>query len=107
MKIILSVFLIPFLIYAQDSLLHQDSNIKVPIGISIDGIPPIPVAQTEIINPYLFSRFSYLQDWHPSKQEILIISELGTVQQVYSVAVPGGMRKQLTFFNEPVYQSLF
>ena len=111
MKITLSVFLIlfliPFLIHAQDSLLHQDSNIKIPNGIYIDGIPPIPVPQTETVNPYSFSRFSYLQDWHPTKQEILIISDIGTVQQAYSVAIPGGMRKQLTFFNEPVSQSLF
>jgi dipeptidyl aminopeptidase/acylaminoacyl peptidase len=111
MKINLSVFLIlflmPFLIHAQDSLPGKDSNIEIPDGISIDGIPPISFAQTETVNPYLFSRFSYLQDWHPSKQEILIISDIGAVQQAYSVAIPGGMRKQLTFFNEPVYQSLF
>jgi dipeptidyl aminopeptidase/acylaminoacyl peptidase len=111
MKITLSVslifFLISPLIYAQGSLQFQDSTIKIPTGISIDGIPPITSAQIETVIPYSFSRFSYLQDWHPSKKGILIISELGTVQQAYSVAMPGGMRKQLTFFNEPVYQSLF
>ena len=111
MKLTLSVLLILIstqsLIYGQDTLPNQNSTIEIPEGLSIDGIPPITVAQTETVNPYLFSRFAYLQDWHPFKKEILIISNLSAVQQAYSVAMPKGMRKQLTFFNEPVYQSLF
>ncbi len=105
--ILLMFCFIPPRLYSQDSSPNLNSSIKVPNGIFTDGIPQIPVEQVESIKPYSFSRFSYLQDWHPFKKEILITTQLGSVQQAHSVAMPGGMRRQLTFFDEPVYQSLF
>jgi hypothetical protein len=92
-------------LYAQDSL--QNDNIKIPGGISVDGVPPVSARLIESIKPYTFSRFSYLQDWHPVKKEMLINTQLGNSTQSYIVKMPGGMRRQVTFYDESVNQSLF
>lgn len=102
-SILFVLFLFSSNVDAQDSL----SIVKPPVDIYTIGIPPISKELEESVIPYSFSRYSFLQDWHPLGKEILIVSELGAVQQAYSVALPGGMRRQLTFFNEPPNQSLY
>lgn len=102
---LLSLYSIWAGLYAQDSL--QNYYIKIPDGISVDGVPPLSATLIESIKPYTFARFSYLQDWHPLKKEMLINTQLGNTIQSYVVKMPGGMRRQVTFYDEPINQSLF
>lgn len=104
--ILFSLCSIPVCICAQDTL-NKDNNITIPDGISLDGIPAISARLIEDIKPYTYSRFSYLQDWHPLRKEMLINTQLGSTIQSYIVKIPGGMRRQVTFYSEPVNQSLF
>lgn len=90
----------------QDAAI-QGSSIPVPSGISVDGVPPIPASSINDIKPYLEAREAYLQDWHPLRKEMLILTRFGNTMQSHIVKMPGGMRKQITFYEEPVYQSLF
>ena len=55
----------------------ENNSIKIPDGISVDGIPAIPVKYVDDIKPYILSRLSYLQDLHPLKREILIHTQIG------------------------------
>src|SRR6187431_416318 len=104
--LLFSLCSIPICICAQDTL-NKGNNITIPDGISADGIPAISAKLIEDIKPYTYSRFSYLQDWHPLRKEMLINTQLGITIQSYIVKMPGGMRRQVTFYNEQVNQSLF
>jgi len=41
-------------------------------------------------------------DWHPTKREILIETRFADTPQIHRVAMPGGDRRQLTFFSDRV-----
>jgi dipeptidyl aminopeptidase/acylaminoacyl peptidase len=104
--ILLFLLLMQNNIYSQESLLDS-KKIKIPEGISVDGVPPIPAELIEDVKPYTIERFSYLQDWHPIKKEMLILTQLGTATQAYIVKKPGGLRRQVTFYDEAINQCLF
>jgi dipeptidyl aminopeptidase/acylaminoacyl peptidase len=78
------------------------TQVSPPDSLVLDGIPPIPVALKESAGPYLESRTAALQDWHPERKEILITTRFADSAQLHEVRMPGGARRQLTFFPEPV-----
>ena len=71
-------------------------------NLIIDGIPPIPTELVDQIGRYTESRAAAFQDWHPNKTEILITTRFGDTNQVHRVAMPLGMRTQLTFFPDRI-----
>lgn len=109
MKSILIPFLFCVLIpgksYCQETI--SNNNLKKPDGISVDGVPPLSADLRKGVIPYRISRFAYLQDLHPLKKELLIHTQLGNTIQAYIVSMPGGMRRQVTFYDEPLNASLF
>src|SRR3954454_13060587 len=76
-------------------------------NLVIDGIPPIPAELVEQIGRYTESRTAAVQDWHPSKTEMLITTRFGDVPQVHRVSTPGGARPQLTFFSDRIDAATF
>jgi dipeptidyl aminopeptidase/acylaminoacyl peptidase len=54
------------------------------------------------VSRYTESRAAGLADWHPTRREMLISTRFANTAQVHHVAMPGGARRQLTFFDEPV-----
>jgi dipeptidyl aminopeptidase/acylaminoacyl peptidase len=75
---------------------------QAPENLVFDQIPPVPAELRESISPYLDSRTATLRDWHPQKREILIATRFGNATQLHQVRTPGGARRQITFFDEPV-----
>jgi dipeptidyl aminopeptidase/acylaminoacyl peptidase len=75
---------------------------SLPDNLVVDGVPAIPAALKENAGRYLEMRGASFQGWHPQRREALILTRFGTTAQVHTVAMPGGARKQLTFFSEPV-----
>ncbi|MBV9303225.1 MAG: S9 family peptidase [Acidobacteriaceae bacterium] len=101
----LSVLLILSLNFA---LLHAaDAPLPVPSNLKPDGLPEIPRALFDEVNRYNESRSAALLDWGPSRREILISTRFGDVPQLHRVAMPGGDRRQLTFFPDRVAGGLF
>jgi dipeptidyl aminopeptidase/acylaminoacyl peptidase len=76
-------------------------------NLVVDGIPPIPADLVEQIGRYTESRTAAIQDWHPTKTEMLITTRFGDVPQVHRVAAPGGARTQLTFFPDRIVGATF
>jgi Tol biopolymer transport system component len=60
-----------------------------------------PQALLDRVQPYLNTRTATLFDWD-SGGGLLIGTRFGDTTQVHLVAAPGGDRRQITFFNEPV-----
>jgi protease II len=76
---------------------------KKEIGnLIIEGIPDIPAALGERLHQYESTREAFATDWLPEDSGLLIITRLGESAQFHSVSRPGAVRKQLTFFEEPV-----
>ncbi|MFN8179760.1 MAG: prolyl oligopeptidase family serine peptidase [bacterium] len=72
----------------------------------LDGIPEIPARILEKTGQYQNIRPASFADWAPGGG-LLILTRFADVPQVHRVAVPGGARKQLTFFPEPVGSASF
>ncbi len=81
---------------AADPVVQPGDNLVV------EGIPPLSKDLVEQTKRYTESRAAVLLDWHPDKREILISTRFGNTPQIHHVAMPGGARKQLTFFDEPI-----
>jgi dipeptidyl aminopeptidase/acylaminoacyl peptidase len=71
-------------------------------NLVIDGIPPVPATLPAEVRRYTEARSAGMVDWHPSRREILISTRFGNTSQLHRVAMPGGARTQITFFDEPV-----
>jgi dipeptidyl aminopeptidase/acylaminoacyl peptidase len=71
-------------------------------NLVLEGIPEIPPSLMERLDQYQNIRSAALADWHPSGQGILISTRFGETSQIHWVKNPGGARRQITFFDEPV-----
>ena len=67
-----------------------------------EGLAPIPAALAGEVRRYTESRSAGIADWHPQRRELLISTRFGNTNQLHVVKQPGGDRKQITFFDEPV-----
>jgi dipeptidyl aminopeptidase/acylaminoacyl peptidase len=76
---------------------------KVEKGnLVIDGIPEIPERVSQRLNQYRNTRSAGLAGWLPDGSGIIIATRFGDTAQLHLVSAPGGARRQLTFFEEPV-----
>ncbi|MEO1088139.1 MAG: S9 family peptidase, partial [Acidobacteriota bacterium] len=72
----------------------------------LEGVPDIPERITEGLLQYQSTRSAGFRGWHPEGHGVLMATRFGETTQVHWVSEPGGARRQLTFFNEPVGQAL-
>ena len=82
--------------------LAAESYLSAPASLTVEGVPPIPASLADSIARYAAARTASLMDWHPVKREILIETRFADTPQIHRVAMPGGARTQLTFFNDRV-----
>jgi dipeptidyl aminopeptidase/acylaminoacyl peptidase len=84
------------------SLPGQAATVTPNEHLVVDGVPAISVTVAEMVGRYTEFRSAALQDWHPSRREILIGTRFADVNQIHAVRFPGGDRHQLTFFPDRV-----
>ncbi len=81
---------------------------KKEIGnLVCEGIPEIPSALMEKMNQYQNTRGAGFVDWTPDGKKILMFTRFGDTPQLHLLDHPGGDRKQITFFKEPVSSARF
>ncbi|MEM8998164.1 MAG: DPP IV N-terminal domain-containing protein [Acidobacteriota bacterium] len=71
----------------------------------LEGVPEIPGRVSDGLLRYQSTRSAGFRGWHPEGQGILVTTRFGETTQVHWVSEPGGARRQLTFFKEPVGQA--
>lgn len=76
--------------------------VRPPENLVTENIPPIPVSVAEEAKRYTEFRTASFGGWHPSRLEMLIGTRFGNTVQLHGVSAPLGMRRQVTFFEEPV-----
>lgn len=70
----------------------------------IEGIPEIPAEVADRTQQYQATRAAGALGWAADGNGLFISTRFGETSQVHFVAAPGGARRQLTFFREPVGQ---
>ena len=83
-------------------LLAQEATIKPNDALILENIPPIPASIAERAARYTDYRTATMYGWHPQKREILIGTRFADTVQVHQVAMPGGVRTQVTFYGDRV-----
>ncbi|XOV86546.1 MAG: S9 family peptidase [Pseudomonadota bacterium] len=72
-----------------------------------EAVPAIPDAALNRAEQYANVRSAYALDWHPTGGSILVSTRFGDTSQLHLVSEPLGLRRQLTFFGEPVTNGQF
>jgi dipeptidyl aminopeptidase/acylaminoacyl peptidase len=80
---------------------------QMPANLVADGIPEIPEEVIASVQPYLEYRTATFADWHPTERRLLIRTRFGETSQIHRLDMPMGMRRQLTFFDEPVSSGVY
>ncbi|MBI2925396.1 MAG: S9 family peptidase [Verrucomicrobia bacterium] len=78
------------------------ASAQVPANLLVEGITEFSADLKKAVGRYLEFRSAGFNDWHPSRREVLITTRFADSTQLHLVRMPGGARKQLTFFTEPV-----
>jgi dipeptidyl aminopeptidase/acylaminoacyl peptidase len=85
----------------------EDGVVAPPENIVVDGVPAIPAVLAETAGRYKENRAAFAPSWHPQRRELLVSTRFANTYQTHLVKAPGGARRQLTFFTEPVYGGSF
>ncbi len=70
-------------------------------------IPPVPDRIVEKMYQYQSVRSVSFSDWTPDGKSMLVTTRFGETNQFHMIDMPGGARKQITFFREPVRSGSF
>jgi dipeptidyl aminopeptidase/acylaminoacyl peptidase len=91
----------------KGNLFAQSSGIPIAENLVVEGIPALPSNVITETKSYTESRGASFAAWHPLKKEMLISTRFGNSNQLHSVKMAGGDRKQITFFDEPISTAVF
>jgi acetyl esterase/lipase len=72
-------------------------------NLEVTGIPDIPQQVVDRTSQYQNVRSAGFSDWDAADGGMYISTRFGNTAQIHHVAAPGAARRQLTFFEEPVY----
>jgi len=71
-------------------------------NLVMQDIPPIPAEIVADLNRYQNVRSAAFREWAEDGRSVYISTRFGDVDQIHRVAMPGGARHQITFYDEPV-----
>jgi dipeptidyl aminopeptidase/acylaminoacyl peptidase len=91
----------------KSNLFAQSPTIPVAENLSVEGIPTLSTNMVAETKSYTESRSASFAAWHPLRKEVLISTRFGNSNQLHYVKMPGGARKQITFFDEPIFNATF
>jgi dipeptidyl aminopeptidase/acylaminoacyl peptidase len=91
----------------RGSLLALALFAAVPSNLVVENVPDFPPPLVEKIRPYLDYRTAALQDWNPNRVEALITTRFAEATQLHAVKMPGGDRRQITFFPDRVASGVY
>src|SRR5258706_6982841 len=92
--LILTCLLLARLASAQD--LAPGENLVV------DGIPKFPAALPEEVGRYTQFRAAGFASWHPTQRRMLIRTRFADAYQIHALRMPGGARRQMTFYPDGI-----
>jgi dipeptidyl aminopeptidase/acylaminoacyl peptidase len=77
-------------------LAAQGPTVPIPAGVTVEGVPPIPREIADTLAKYADYRSTRFVAWHPTKRQILIVTQKEGVPQLFSVESPGRDKTPVT-----------
>ena len=71
-------------------------------NVMLEAVPEVPESLVDQLNRYQNVRSASFQDWSEDGESIFVATRFGETRQLHHVSMPGGARRQLTFFQEPI-----
>ena len=71
-------------------------------NLAIEGIPEIPQELVQRMRRYQYARSAVFAGWTPDGR-VTVSTRFGNTSQLHVVDKPMGARRQITFFDEPIY----
>jgi dipeptidyl aminopeptidase/acylaminoacyl peptidase len=71
-------------------------------NLVMEDVPDIPASVVRDLNRYQNVRSAGFRSWNEDGTQLYVSTRFGDVSQIHRVDQPGGARRQITFFNEPV-----
>ena len=78
------------------------AKVDKPAALTADGVPAVPDALAAATRPYMEYRTAAFAGWNASDRTMLIATRFANTNQLHTVAMPLGMRRQISFEPEPV-----
>jgi dipeptidyl aminopeptidase/acylaminoacyl peptidase len=78
------------------------AEVAKPTALTADGVPAVPDALAAATRPYMEYRTAAFVGWNASDRTMLIATRFANTNQLHTVAMPLGMRRQISFEPEPV-----
>jgi dipeptidyl aminopeptidase/acylaminoacyl peptidase len=103
----LPALLLAIAIAAPAAAAVEEAVLVPPASLVADALPPVPRRLVDEVGRYTEARSATFVDWHPVERQLLIATRFGNTNQIHRVRNPGGDRRQLTFFAEPVTSALY
>lgn len=75
---------------------------KESSSLVLENVPDIPSSLVDRMTQYQNTRWAGLSGWLPNGKGILMLTRFAETAQLHQVDFPGGDRRQITFFKEPV-----
>ncbi|RAW03557.1 S9 family peptidase [Pseudochryseolinea flava] len=75
---------------------------KESSSLVLENVPDVPSSLVDRMTQYQNTRWAALSSWIPNGKGILMLTRFAETAQLHQVDFPGGDRKQITFFKEPV-----
>ncbi|MBX3727797.1 MAG: S9 family peptidase [Candidatus Sumerlaeia bacterium] len=85
----------------------QQEGRRAEGALIYDGIPDVPVGLREALRPYQNVRSAQFVAWVPQSNRLLVATRFGATTQLHVVERPLGMRRQVTFGDDPVGGAVF
>lgn len=83
--------------------MFSQAQAKKEIGnLVTENIPDIPDDLRERMNQYQNARGASPATWNPDGSAMLMSTRFAETSQIHMISSPGGARRQITFFKEPV-----
>ncbi len=93
----LSLVLAPTVVFSEVITTQTNNG-----NLVMQDIPEVPASIVASLNRYQNVRSASLLDWSEDGSGIFVSTRFGDVNQLHYVDHPGGARRQITFFDEPV-----
>jgi dipeptidyl aminopeptidase/acylaminoacyl peptidase len=77
-----------------------------PAALTADGVPPVPDELAAATRPYMEYRTASFAGWNAADRSMLVATRFANTSQLHSVAMPMGMRRQISFEAEPTRGAL-
>ncbi|MBU0638043.1 MAG: alpha/beta fold hydrolase [Planctomycetes bacterium] len=102
MRSVRTAWLLPVLAWSVTLASGQSPTQRQVGEMTLTGIPPWDDSLRTRMLQYLQSRSSQLQSIRDDGRGVLVRTRFGDTAQLHVVETPLGMRRQVTFFDEPV-----